>query len=61
VGVLDGYPVVLLSADRGSFKEESVGVLLPKILPYLRPKLALLAGFSYGGAVKVHPSSLDRC
>lgn len=62
VGVLDGYPIVLLCADRGSFKGESVGVLLPKILPYLRPKLALLSGFSYGrrDSIKLHDVAISR-
>ena len=62
VGVLDGYPVVLLCADRGSFKDDSVGVLLPKVLPYLRPKLALLAGFSYGRreSIQLHDVAISR-
>jgi nucleoside phosphorylase len=62
VGILDGYPVVLLCADRGGHKPDSVGVLLPKILPYLRPKLAILAGFSYGrrDSVNLHDVVVSR-
>lgn len=45
---LDGYPLYMLNAERGGFKPESVGVLLPGILLELEPKLVLLVGFSYG-------------
>lgn len=46
-GVLAGYPVCLLSAERGSYGLESVGMLLPEVLHILRPQLVVLCGFCY--------------
>jgi nucleoside phosphorylase len=48
VGVLSGFPVCLLSAQRGSHGKASVGMLLPEVLQTLRPKLVVLCGFCYG-------------
>ena len=48
VGVLAGFPVCLLSAERGSHGKASVGMLLPEVLQTLRPKLVVLSGFCYG-------------
>lgn len=62
VGVLNGYPIMLLSAERGSFKADSVGVLLPEILLGLKPQLVILAGFSYGkrDSVNLHDVVVSR-
>lgn len=48
VGVLAGYPVCLLSAERGSHGKSSVGMLLPEVLQTLCPRLVVLSGFCYG-------------
>lgn len=48
VGVLAGYPVCLLSAERGSHGPASVGMLLPEVLQALDPQLVILSGFCYG-------------
>ncbi|MFZ6644024.1 hypothetical protein ACO0LL_30190 [Undibacterium sp. TC4M20W] len=55
-GVLNGYPIVILNAERGGFKPNSVGMLLPAVLQNFAPKLVLLTGFSYGcsGRVNLH-------
>jgi nucleoside phosphorylase len=62
VGVLSGYPLVTLSAERGAFKPNSVGVLIPEILVALKPQLVILVGFSYGkpGAVNLHDVVVSR-
>lgn len=55
-GGLNGYPIFVLNAERGSLKPDSVGALLPKILLSIKPKLVVLVGFSYGrkGRVELH-------
>ncbi|MEX2901262.1 hypothetical protein AB3967_08010, partial [Pseudomonas rhodesiae] len=50
VGVLAGYPVCLLSAERGSHGKASVGMLLPEVLQTLCPRLVVLSGFCYGNS-----------
>ena len=56
VGVLAGFPVCLLSAERGSHGKASVGMLLPEVLQTLRPNLVVLSGFCYGnpGSGELH-------
>lgn len=48
VGILGGFPICLLSAERGSHGQASVGMLLPEVLQTLRPRLVVLSGFCYG-------------
>ncbi|WP_236192092.1 5'-methylthioadenosine/S-adenosylhomocysteine nucleosidase family protein [Pseudomonas paraglycinae] len=52
VGVLAGYPVCLLSAERGSHGKASVGMLLPDVLQTLKPQLVVLCGFCYSNPAK---------
>lgn len=56
VGVLGGFPVCLLSAERGSNRPASVGMMLPEVLQTLAPKLVILSGFCYGtpGSGELH-------
>lgn len=52
VGVLAGYPICLLSAERGSHGKASVGMLLPDVLQTLKPQLVVLCGFCYSNPAK---------
>lgn len=54
VGVLAGYPVCLLSAERGSHGKASVGMLLPDVLQALSPTLVVLSGFCYANPARVN-------